>query len=372
MKKIAKFTNILAALTLVLALAACSKETEEDKTPKELSEVASKVELKNMNNVYFLEFTGDYGIEDAAKADLTTEEELRTYLTTNVPAWITAAGEGLSLPVNITGAGCTSIAANNTGKAGGKIFGRNFDYSNGTAVVVHTKPTDGYESVSTSYPYFLTGSRNWEPTNNVETDAIIVGAIYVPMDGMNTKGLYVSILEAGDKETTAQTEANKNNIQTTVAVRYLLDKANSVDTALTMLAGFNMYSVHGTAYHFALADETGRSVVVEYINNEMKVTETKVVTNHYLTENSGKSAPASDDNSLLRYNNAIKAGNDAEWNMSPVQMKDALKVTGAKQYADENSTHISIWSAIYEPSAKKVSYFFGEDFTKYTEITFGN
>ncbi|MCR5171630.1 MAG: linear amide C-N hydrolase [Treponema sp.] len=373
MKKIAKFTNILAALTLVLALAACSKESEEDKTPKELSEVATKVELKNMDDVYFLEFTGDYDIEGAAQANLTTEEELRTYLTNNVPAWITAAGAGLSLPVKITGAGCTSIAANNTGNAGGKIFGRNFDYSNGTAVVVHTKPTDGgYESVSTSYPYFLTGNRTWTPTNNVETDAIIVGTIFVPMDGMNTEGLYVSILEAGDYETTAQTDANKNNIQTTVAVRYLLDKASSVDTALELLDNFNMYSVHGTAYHFALADKTGKSVVVEYINNEMKVTDTKVVTNHYLTENSGKTAPASDDDSLLRYNNANKAGNDAEWNMSPVQMKDALKVTGAKQYADENSTHVSIWSAIYEPSAKKVSYFFREDFTKYTEITFGN
>ena len=94
------------------------------------------------------------------------------------------------------------------------------------------------------------------------------------------------------------------------------------------------------------------------------------MTNHYLTP--GKDAPASDDDSLLRYNNAIKAGNDAEWNMSPVQMKDALKVTGAKQYADEGSEHVSIWSTIYEPSAKKVSYFFREDFTKYTEITFGN
>ena len=43
MKKIAKFTKILAALTLVLALAACSKESEEDKTPKELSEVHQKL-----------------------------------------------------------------------------------------------------------------------------------------------------------------------------------------------------------------------------------------------------------------------------------------------------------------------------------------
>lgn len=36
--------------------------------------------------------------------------------------------------------------------------------------------------------------------------------------------------------------------------------------------------------HFPLSDASGRSVVVEYVNNEMKVTETQAVTNFYLTE----------------------------------------------------------------------------------------
>lgn len=372
MKKITKLTKVLAALTLVFALAACSNGSNNDSTPTELSEVATKVELKNMSDVYFLDFNGDYGLEDLINANKTDENGLREYLTANVPAWINAAGEGCSLPINVTGAGCTSIAASNTGSAGGKIFGRNFDYSNGTAVVIHTKPTNGYESVSTSYPYFLTGERTWTPTNNVITDAVIVGAIYVPMDGMNEEGRYVSILEAGDDEATAQEATGKRNVQTTVAVRYLLDKANSVETAVEMLRAFNMYSVHGTAYHFALADSTGKSVVVEYINNVMYVTDAKVVTNHYLTQNSGKPAPAANDDTLLRYNTAMKAGEAANWNMSPIQMCDALKAAGAKQYAGTDSTHISIWSAIYEPSAKKVSYFFREDFTKYAEVTFGN
>lgn len=36
--------------------------------------------------------------------------------------------------------------------------------------------------------------------------------------------------------------------------------------------------------HLALTDTTGRSVVVEYVNNEMIVTQTTVVTNFYLAE----------------------------------------------------------------------------------------
>ena len=42
----------------------------------------------------------------------------------------------------------------------------------------------------------------------------------------------------------------------------------------------------GMMIHFALADTTGRAVVVEYIDNRMVVTETPVVTNFYLAEGS--------------------------------------------------------------------------------------
>ena len=35
--------------------------------------------------------------------------------------------------------------------------------------------------------------------------------------------------------------------------------------------------------HFAIADTSGRSVAVEYVNNEMSVVETPIVTNFYLT-----------------------------------------------------------------------------------------
>ena len=35
--------------------------------------------------------------------------------------------------------------------------------------------------------------------------------------------------------------------------------------------------------HLALSDKSGRSVAVEYVNNEMSVAETPVVTNFYLT-----------------------------------------------------------------------------------------
>ena len=79
------------------------------------------------------------------------------------------------MTINVTGAGCCSIAASNAGAAGGKIFGRNFDYPNGSAMIIHTMPYKGYESVSTSYPCFVTDQLWWEPTNNIMKDAVSLG-----------------------------------------------------------------------------------------------------------------------------------------------------------------------------------------------------
>ena len=43
-----------------------------------------------------------------------------------------------------------------------------------------------------------------------------------------------------------------------------------------------MNSDPGSAYHFSMADATGRSVAVEYVDNKMVVTDSPFVTNHYL------------------------------------------------------------------------------------------
>ena len=50
------------------------------------------------------------------------------------------------------------------------------------------------------------------------------------------------------------------------------------------MAQYDMNASLDSAHHFALADAAGRSVVVEYIDGEMVVTETHVVTNHYVAQ----------------------------------------------------------------------------------------
>ena len=383
MKKIKKMMGIFAALFMAFAVLSCANSSSGDDNKKkddkpvvekdpvkiELSDLASEFE-----GTYYLKFTGDYGLNDLIAANLTNDQTLTEYLVDAIPKWLGNTDNKVDVLINVTGAGCCSIAAENAGEEGGQIYGRNFDYDNDHAVIVHTKPAEGkgYESISTSYTRFFTGyTKNWTPTGDQVHDAALLGAIYVPLDGMNEKGLYVSVLDAGDKERTEQGDLSKNNVLTTVAVRYLLDKADSVEKAIKLLDGVNMYNVYNTAYHFAIADNTGKSVVVEYLNNEMKVEDAKVVTNHYLVANSGKPAPAANDSSILRFNTATEAGEKANWKMTAKQMKDTLKAASAKQYnTSPDSTHMTVWSAVYEPNAKKITYYFREDFSKYVEVTF--
>ncbi len=370
MKKFQKLTTLFAALALVFALGSCANGANQNPpTPESYGALSSLKAVEGADHVYSVEYNGDYLLDDLIAANLKTENELISYLYQNIPSWKLAKENGIPLTINVNGAGCSSITANNAGEAGGKIFGRNFDYPDGSALIIHTKPYEGYESVSTSYPYYVTGNLWWEPTDKIATDAICLGLIYAPLDGMNEKGLYISILQLDDEQTN-QTAEGKNDVQTTVAVRYLLDNAASVEEAITILEGFNMHNVFGTAYHFAIADNTGKSVVVEYLNNEMIVTETRVVTNHYISPNSEK---IGSDNSYIRYSKAINAGEKANWNMTPAQIREVLKSVSAHQYAsDPSSNHRTIWSAVYEPNIYKITYYFHENYETGVEVIFGN
>ena len=369
MKRISKLTGILAALTLAFGLVACANATDETKNGPSKQQ-KNKEAVESIEGAYYFDYEGDYKLEDCINANLTTSEKLLDYLEDFIPELLGLGERSISLSLNFNGFGCSSITASNAGSAGGKIYGRNFDYWNSAAMVVHTKPAKGYESVSTCYPAFVTNDIDWVPENELKKTIVGISSIFAPLDGMNEKGLYISILQL-DSEPTNQTAEGKHDVQTTVAVRYILDNAASVDEALALLDGVNMHNVFNTAYHYAIADTTGKSVVVEYIGNKKYVTDAKVVTNFYLTPDSGKKAPKETDSSYLRFKAAEDAGETANWNMTPAKVRDALKAASASQHnSDPNDIHKTIWSAIYEPNAKKVTYYFRENYDKGVEVTF--
>ena len=91
-----------------------------------------------------------------------------------------------------------------------------------------------------------------------------------------------------------------------------------------------------------------------------------------LTDNVAKPLPDETSNSIKRFNAAYNAGEAVNWNMTPEQVRDALSAASASQHHKDNpySTLVSIWSAVFEPNSRKVTYYFREDYTKGFEVTF--
>ena len=121
------------------------------------------------------------------------------------------------------------------------------------------------------------------------TSLLTLIAPYMPVDGMNEKGLSIGVLELETPETFQQTE--KKDITTTAIIRTVLDHAADVDEAIEI---FNSYDMHdllgvGCTYHYQIADAKGKTAIVEYANGETTVlrpdeTGTLVATNFWLSE----------------------------------------------------------------------------------------
>ena len=185
-----------------------------------------------------------------------------------------------SINVPIKPVGCSTLAVKTL--EDGVMMARNFDYPYGTALIMHTIPDEGYESISTFSTDFFGFGENYKP-EGFKNQYMALAGLFMALDGLNEKGLAIAVLDAGDKVVTSQ-DTSKPDLTTTTAVQYLLKNAANIDEALALLKASDMNSDPGSAYHFSMADATGRSVAVEYVDNQMVVTESPFVTNHYLCE----------------------------------------------------------------------------------------
>jgi hypothetical protein len=241
--------------------------------------VAARSIYQLQDGLYVMEYRGDYGFDEfLARGGAADDSAVADYLTGFLSRGYYKKADNEIKPGDY---GCSTVCVKD--KDGAVYFGRNFDWAKGRAMIVHTVPENGYESLSTCDLDFLGFGDDYQPDGSMPERIQTLAAIYVPLDGMNEKGLVVADLMAGDDEETHQ-KTDKPDLTTTTAIRLLLDRAANVDEAVELLKQYDMNSSIGAAHHFSLADATGKSVVVEYVNGEMLVTETPIVTNHYLAD----------------------------------------------------------------------------------------
>lgn len=179
--------------------------------------------------------------------------------------------------------------------------------------------------------------------------------MYAPLDGMNEEGLTVSVNMIQDSDSINQ-DTDRPDITTTTAVRLLLDRAATVDEAIEILDQYDLHASMGMMVHFALADASGNSVVVEYIGNEISVVQTPAVTNFYLTE--GEKYGIGTAQSHERYEILMRAIEE-QGTMTETQMRDVLDSVSKDNFGEFESTE---WSIVMNQETKELTYFHRENY----------
>ncbi len=112
----------------------------------------------------------------------------------------------------------------------------------------------------------------------------------------------------------------------------------------------------GMMVHFALADAEGNSVVVEYVNDEMIVIQTSIVTNFYLAQ--GEKYGIGTSQSHVRFD-ILQEAVDSKNTMNADEVRDALSSVSKKNFGEFESTE---WSIVMNQETKEVTWYHRENY----------
>ncbi|MCH5211016.1 MAG: linear amide C-N hydrolase [Oscillospiraceae bacterium] len=249
--------------------------------------------------------------------------------------------------------GCSALSVKNS--AGEALFGRSFDWYGCDALIMLSKPQNGYASISTVNTNFIKNA--YRGFNSLPEKIRSIVSLYAPLDGMNEKGLCAAVLYIEDDAKINQS-TDKPDITTTTAIRLLLNKAADVDEAIALLNQYDMHDSLGMMVHFAISDANGKCAAVEYIDNEMIVTQSPVVTNFYLAEGNKQGIDSSQ--SHTRFETLTDTLN-AKPVMEADDIKNALENVSKHHFNDGETTE---WSIVYNQAQGTAQYFHRENYDK--------
>lgn len=292
--------------------------------------------------VYEVNYAADYKLDELLEAGgAATEEELVQYILKTM-----LKGLPIDVPYEIPNLACSTFYAKTP--ENGYIFGRNLDNQTTDLAVIRTAPKDGYKSVSVVNLSFLGYNETYTPDKLLDRINTLATA-YFPLDGVNEKGLAIGVLQL-QAPATAQ-DNGKPDVGTTLAIRAMLDTCATVDEAIAFLESVDMFAAARGCYHFQIADATGKSVVVSYVENEMVITEEAekgfiAATNFYLHE-----VPFEyEQQGLDRYAILEKALTEKKSILSAddgMQLLHDVRITGTDP-DEKGRVYSTQWSSIYD------------------------
>jgi hypothetical protein len=270
--------------------------------------------------------------------DYEWDEFLQRGISAGAPGQQTAAGR---VPW-----GCSVFAAATS--EGDRIVGRNFDWHNRGSLLLFTHPPTGYASVSMVDLSYLVD--DVERLGLAERSQLME-APYWPFDGMNEAGLGVGMMAVSHGRDRRDTSLP--TIGSLHAIRLMLDRAASVEEAIALLEDYVIDFEGGPPVHYLVADATGESVVVEFIDGTRSVVVAEepwqVSTNFHLTGVRGDAGRGLCE----RYATAQSSLQAAGGTLSGEEAMGLL---------ERVSQGITMWSVIYDLTGGGIEVAVGRDY----------
>ena len=139
-------------------------------------------------------------------------------------------------------------------------------------------------------------------------------------------------------------------------IRLLLDHAGDVAEAIALMDDYNVDFGGGPPVHYLIADRSGNSAVIEFIDNEMRVLRNEgpwqVSTNFIISEEHPEGAASS----CWRYNKAYEALEQVGGHISPGEAMAVLKDVS------QSGTYYTMWSVVYGMSSGDVQVVVGQHY----------
>ena len=248
-----------------------------------------------------------------------------------------------------TGSAWACTVFNAADPDGARLLGRNFDWNHSPAMLLFNHPREGYDSVAMVDISYL-GFDLDDPSFAERFQAF--DAAHIPFDGMNEVGLAVGMNAISHAE--AMLDPSNPTIGSLAPIRLILDQAATVDEALEILQNYNIDFEGETHIHYLIADASGKSVIIEYIDNEMRVLEPEspgwqVSTNFLLSER-----PTEQWLQMCnRYRHAAE---------TLTQHGGQLDAASAMSLLEDVSQGSTRWSSVYHMESGEIELVMGRDY----------
>ena len=375
----------LITILMALTITAASIWHNEIGTVMSIKEIRERNDEHLDGSVYRMDIKGGFYLEDfIEQGGVKNDNELISFITGKITKGI--------IPMNIKAPeiGCSSFTAETA--IGDKLFARNYDFSKtNTAIVFTDGGKDRYKTISSVDLQFL-GIKPDKGISGLMEKFISLAAPYVPLDGINEKGLAVGIYMTyqGEDETipTNQSNPEKPDITSTTMLRLMLDYASTVDEAVAIAKKYNLHDSANTSYHYMVADASGRSAILEWVgesddlDNDGAKRELKVVYNDndsHIGEREGNSAFQWITNFIIQpgyyeENDPNRYGYDRydaiynELNKTNGIVRDEnaamdiLELVGRRSWKNDDGNGCTVHSVVYNLTEKKMLWVSNENF----------